>query len=290
MGEVENRARGAKSSTVSIAGIVLLCLGVLLIFVSAAALLSRSDHSAAIISIPGLLIAASGLATIRRWRGWRYYSGLWALLFAYAGLGSTLVGVKDLLIEALIPAESSFRPEPVTAFLMVFILIGLAIFGLGVFIIHANRREPLGPGQTSAEPAIIGGLFLLIGLGCWIGFVAGMIGEKGPPATGFLIAALIFTGIGLSLTLRMAGWTAVAAGLGWIVTVIGVLAMIVGTIEFLGSSFHPPRASNTAMGGVLFLLFGRYILAVRRQDRNRATRLSDREASDADGQPQAPHR
>lgn len=288
MDEAEKHSRSAKSKSVTIAGILLLCFGVLLTLASAAAL-SRSDSTGAIVAVPCLLMAASGLATIRRWRGWRYYSGVWALLFAYAGVGSALHGAGELLIAVFLPQqEILFGVRPGTAPGMVFILVALALFGLGAFIIRANRREPLSPGQNSAEPAIVGGLFLLIGLGCWIGFVGGIAGEKGPATVGFLIAALILSGIGVSLTFRLDGWTAVAAVVGWLFTVLGVLAIIFGTADFLfsrGLSFAPLK---TTMGGVLFLLFGRYVLAVRRQDQDTgtfgATQRGDRETSKEDMQ------
>jgi hypothetical protein len=255
MGEAEKYIRGAQSRSVSIAGILLLCLGMLLTLVSAAVLASGGGSSMAIAAIPCLLVAVSGLATLRRWHGWRYYSGVLALLFAYAGLGSALMGVRDLLIEAVIPQEETlFYTRPGMAFWVPYTLAALALFGLGAFIIRANRREPLSPGQNSAEPAIVGGLFLLIGMGCWIGFVGAAASEKGPAIAGFSIAALIFTSIGVFLTFRLTGWTAVAAVLGWIAIIIGVFAMIVGTAEFLLSRLHPPSAFNTAMGGVLFLV------------------------------------
>jgi hypothetical protein len=124
IGEMENHVRSEKSKSVSIAGILLLCLGVLLTLASAAALVSsRGDSSAAIASVPCLLMAASGLAAIRRWRGWRYYSGVWALLLAYAGVGSVLVGIKELLIEAFIPREEIGFHSSGSVFGVAFILI-----------------------------------------------------------------------------------------------------------------------------------------------------------------------
>jgi hypothetical protein len=278
-----------KSRSVTLAGWLLLGLGVLLIVAPVAVLVGNGESRTAIASaMPGLLIVASGLGMTRRWRGWRYYSGVMALFLVYVGLGSSLVGIRDLLIEAFLPREARFFATGGAAAVFV-VAVAMAILGLGVFIIQANREEPFSPGEKSAEPTIIGGLFLLIGVGCWVGVAAAITRGDSSAIVGYAIAVSILTTIGLFIILRLRGWRSVAAILGVIAIIVGVLAIIVGTAVFVFSHWHTRADLNTAMGGVLLLLFGRHILAARHQDKDTSAFSGTQGSRDeANMQPRAP--
>jgi formylglycine-generating enzyme required for sulfatase activity len=268
-------SRKPRSGAVTVTGILVTGLAAVWSAVALVVALERSSPRSSVeaeglvIVLIVLLCGATGLSMVFRWPGWRYFGGVLALVLVFLGFGAGLQGLRNAAYGAIHPWAFA---QPVFDALVAIVFFALGI--LGLFILQANRREPPLDQSGSPEVTIAGGVLLLSGA-LWI--VASLAWELrgAEPAPGAGLAPIISLCIGfvvlclpgLEMVLRLSGWRRDSRLVAWLLIAFAVLAIAVDLITSLTPPYGP-RPFDTAIAGVLVLLFGRHILAARRRERS----------------------
>jgi hypothetical protein len=262
----QSHPQAQKSAVVTAVGIMLVSLGVF--GTGLVAYASMADVSGG--AFWGWLVALSvlfaGLATVRRWRGWRIVTGL----FSWLAIALSAIVVQMALLDAIYPNWGPDRSaERVLASKeAVFALIPAAV---GIFMLWAKRKEPSDDGGRTVAVAIGGVIFVLFAvLFAAVGIIGSVNLDFGTLAFGFVMAGLHgYTA--LAFFRRWKYWRAAASSAA---SVTMVLFVIYG-IGRVGEN-----AGEGLLGIESFVaLFGYVLWAVRQKSQSKPVPLANLELS-----------
>jgi hypothetical protein len=131
-----------------------------------------------------LSVAVAGLAIVRRWRGWRIWTGL----FASLAIALSAIVVQMILFDLIHPSSNPNGSTMASPTAAAFALMSAAV---GIFMLWATRKEPSDDsGKTVA--VTIGGMVLVAFAVFFaaIGIIASVSAQFGTLAFGFVMAGL----------------------------------------------------------------------------------------------------
>jgi hypothetical protein len=258
-----------RSAGVTAAGLMLVSFGIFGIGLLVYAGLAHANGGAfwGWLVAPSVLLA--GLATVRRWRGWRIGTGL----FSWLAIAVSAIVLQMALLDLIHPTwrpHGSAMAERVLAS-PIEVVLALIPAAVGIFMLWSKRKEPSDDGGRAVAIAVGGVILALFAVLFGAIGIAGSVNvDFGTLAFGFFMAGL-HGYAALAIFRRWKYWRAAARS-------AASVTMVLFVIYGIG------RAGENAGEGLLgiesFVAFFGYVLwAVRQKPQSKPVPLANLEPS-----------